>query len=260
MDINFLEIIDNKNYNGQLEEIPVVRIMDMINNNINTDTIISFIKCDYGINKISRSFSYREKKLQTILDEMLFILETYHEYDDMDDRFDKISKFVILLIKNGAKCARDLDYNILIDDYNIDQYYNNKKDVILIHKDNINTYDYTFKYLSFDYSRFEYIKYLKKIDPEFINKNIEKYLEVIICDRHYYNTFDAEKIIKYYDNALGLNYKINNEFTFHEYLVNKNIMMMYQCTELYELYGRIMKLLSELHKQKALSNKINKYR
>lgn len=244
------EIINNKNYNGDLEDKPVLKIMNMLDNNIAVETILMFIECDYGINKLCRSYSYDLKKMQTILDELLLYMESYHEFDDIDDKFYNLAELVLLLIKLGAKCARDLSYSKLIQDFNFDINYRDKNNVLLVHHDGLDTYEYIFKCMSVDLYRFKYFRYLKDNNPNYLHNKFHILFDIILSNRNYCDPYNANQIVNSYDNIFGLDYKFTKEMTLKELILNKNLMLLYQQTELYELYKRITQLLLAINQLK----------
>jgi hypothetical protein len=240
------DIIHNKNYNAILEDAPVMQIINMLDNNIAVETIFMFIECDYGVNKICRLESYKSKKIQTILDVLLFHLKAYHEFDDITNKFYSLAELVLLLIQYNAKCARDLPYNQLIADYNIDSKY--LSDVKLAHQDGLDTYKIVFEYLSIDNFRFKYLRILKQNNANHLNQNFNIMLNILLTNRNYSDPFDANNFIQLYDNVFGLEYKFENDFNIKQLLINYNLTFLYQSCELYPLYKKITELLSSIAK------------
>lgn len=188
-----------------------VRIMSMLDNQTPIESIYLTIECEFGVNNLHMG--------STILDELLLKLESYHEFDDIDDQFYSIAELVLLMIRGGAKCARDLA--------------NNKC---------VNSFEYIFKCMSIDSYRFEYLSVLKHTQPQYIDQTLDQLIDIILCDRNYSNEFDPQAIAKYYHDIFQIDTPCIKGLTLLQVLTQKNLNLMSQVTELHELYKRTIAL------------------
>lgn len=194
-----------------------VRTMNMIDNQTPIESIYLTIECEFGVNNLHSG--------STILDELLLKLESYHEFDDTDDQFYSLAELVLLMIRGGAKCARDLANNNCVD-----------------------SFEYIFKCMSIDSYRFEYLSILKHTQPQYINQALDRLINIILSDRNYSNEFDPQAIARYYHNIFQIDTPCIGGLTLLQTLSQKNLNLMSQVTELHELYKRIISLSSAVRK------------
>jgi len=218
---------------------PCKSIMDMIDRSVPVELIYMTIEYEYGFNHICATHSKLANKIQTILDELLINLEAYHEFDDIDDKFYDLCELVLMLIRSNAKCARDLTHRDIID---LRDNYNEMN--LLAPIDGIDSFEYIFKCLSMDIQRFKYLHILKFYHPEYLNRYLGKYIDIILTNRNYCDEFNPILIIQRYDEIFGIDSTCINGLTLIQILTQKKLSFMYQVTELYELYKRIIAIIS----------------
>jgi hypothetical protein len=232
-----------------MESNPCAKIISLIEQKTEPELIYQFIVCDYGINKVCRVYSLKMGKLQTILDELLFHLDSYHEYDTVDDKFYDIATIVLLMINNKAKCAGELSYSSLIADYNQDYTYASNLDTNLVPETGVDYHEYIFKCLSVDMLRFDYLNLLKQTNKPYLNTNLYRLINIMVVDRNYSDAYSPRHIAEKYQQIIGINsINCNNMTLIQSLIYENNLSMLYQINEGHLLYKRINALIVELKK------------
>lgn len=238
-----------RNYNPELESNPFSKIQLYIDNNFASELIYQFIVCEYTINKVCRAYSLKMNKPQTILDELLFQLEAYHEYDEIDDKFYAIADIVLLMVNNGGKCAGQLSYSDMIMDYNRDPAYFTNPDSNLVQETGVDYIEYIFKCLSVDMLRFDYLNLLKQTNKPYLNINLYKLINLMVVDRNYSDEYNPRYIAEKYQCIIGLNsINCDNMTLIQSLIYQNNLPLLYQIGECHLLYKRINGLIAELKK------------
>lgn len=199
-----------------------IRTMCLIDNQTPIESIYLIIECEFGVNNLHNGY--------TILDELLLKLESYHEFDDIDDQFYSLAELVLLMIRGGAKCAIQLANTNCID-----------------------LFEYIFKCMSIDSYRFEYLSVLKHTQQQYVDQYLGQLIDIILCDRNYSNEFDPQAIAQYYHDIFGIDTPCINGLALLQVLSQKNLNFMSQVNELHELYKRIISLSAAV--RKLLHNK-----
>lgn len=239
----------NQEYNTEMESNPCSRLLSLIYDKLPAELIYQFIVCEYGINKVCREFSLNMKKPQTILDELLFQLEMYHEHDEIDDTFYEIATIVLLMVNNGGKCAGQLSYSDMVADYNRDPIFASNPDTNLVKETNVDYIEYIFKCLSIDRLRFDYLNLLKQTNKPYINANLYKLINTMIVDRNYSDEYNPRYIAEKYQDIFGINSIICDNMTLAESLLyQNNLPLLYQINEGHLIYKRVSGLIQELNK------------
>lgn len=225
------------NYELQLEHYaPCVQIINMIDRQVPTELIYMTIECDFGVNYLCKSQDSNMPQMVTILDDLLLTLEAYHEFDDIDDKFYSLAELVLLMVRSGAKCARDLTHIDLIHlDNHLDLYDQ---------YDEIDSFNHIFRCLSIDSQRFKYLHILKHNHPQYLEQALEDLIDIILQNRNFCDEFNPQMIAQYYDQIFGINSPCINGSTLMQILTQKNLNLMRQVTELHELYKRIIALIA----------------
>lgn len=238
-----------RNYNPELESDPLSKIQLYINHKFEPESIYQSIVCDYGINKVCRAYSLKMNKLQTILDELLFHLEAYHEYDELDDTFYVLAEIVLLMVNNGGKCAGQLSYSDMIADYNSDPVYANNPDTNLVKETGVDYIEYIFKCLSVDMLRFDYLNLLKQTNKPYLNTNLYNLINLMVVDRNYSDAYNPRYIAEKYQQIIGLSsINCDNMTLIQSLIYQNNLPLIYQIGECNLLYKRINGLIIELKK------------
>lgn len=238
-----------RDYDPEMESNPFSKIQSYIKNKFAPESIYQFIVCDYGINKVCRAYSLKMNKPQTILDELLFHLEAYHEYDDIDDTFYVIADIVLLMVNNGGKCAGQLSYSNMITDYNRDPAYASNSNTNLVQETGVDYIEYIFKCLSIDMLRFDYLNLLKQTNKPYLNTNLYKLINLMVVDRNYSDSYNPRYIAEKYQHIIGLSsINCDNMTLIQSLIYQNNLPMLYQINEGHLLYKRNNALIIELKK------------
>jgi hypothetical protein len=219
--------IESKALRGHLTSIT-----SMIANQTPIEIIYSTIECEFGVNciyNVEQSGDMRGSA-RTILDDLLLSLEAYHEYDEIDDTFYTLAELVLLMIRGGAKCSRDLislrEHPALIDRTGV-----------------VDSFQYIFKCMSVDALRFKYLHILKHTQPQYLDRSLGQLINIILINRNYCDPFDPHMIAQQYNNIFGITAPCIDGHTLLQELVQKNPILS-QLTELRELYKRVIALIA----------------
>jgi hypothetical protein len=213
---NRLIYLLSDNYDSKKESCPdeqIIVLCELYESDklISIEDIYEIIKYRYGLNKICRHASYESTRLLTILDTLVHHLAIYQAFDEISHIHYPIAKLIICMVRDGAKCARDMSYSDMIRDYNQDQNYSSRSSTILFHSDSVkDSYLNILISLGCDMLRFEYMIMINQINPYILYSNIFSWILIFIDYRNSNDIFNPIKIINLYHKLVGINYQFNN--------------------------------------------------